>query len=196
MGKCRRRSWDFYPTPDWATTDLQNYVNVEGSVLEPCAGKLDISNAVTNFPGVTEVITNDLDFNTVTNHHLDVSIPESWEQLEGKNNLPEVDWIITNPPFSLSFQILKHAVKHARKGVLFLLRLSFLEPTTERAQWLKQNPPDGQIVLPRISFTGDGATDSVTCAWLLWQKGEYLKSSKKIIISIPPLQDDFEDWNE
>jgi hypothetical protein len=51
-----------------------------------------------------------------------------------------------------------------------LLRLSFLEPTRERGPWLAANPPDLVIVLPRISFTGDGKTDSVTCAWMIWDK--------------------------
>ena len=53
----------------------------------------------------------------------------------------------------------------------FLLRLSFLEPTLTRREFLRANPPKRVIVLPRISFTGDGRTDSVTCAWLIWTTG-------------------------
>jgi hypothetical protein len=49
-----------------------------------------------------------------------------------------------------------------------LLRLSFLEPTFERQDLLIDNPPDAMIVLPRYSFTGDGKSDSVTCAWMVW----------------------------
>jgi hypothetical protein len=26
------------------------------------------------------------------------------------------------------------------------------------------------LILPRISFTGDGKTDSVTVAWVIWDK--------------------------
>jgi hypothetical protein len=48
-----------------------------------------------------------------------------------------------------------------------LLRLSYLEPCNNRAEFLSVNPPS-LIVLPRISFTGDGKTDNVTCAWFVW----------------------------
>lgn len=55
-------------------------------------------------------------------------------------------------------------------GVAMLLRLSYLEPTKDRGHWLNDHPPTQMIVLPRISFTGDGKTDSVTCAWMIWHK--------------------------
>jgi hypothetical protein len=51
-----------------------------------------------------------------------------------------------------------------------LLRLSYLEPTEDRGAWLNSHPPTDLIVLPRISFTGNGKTDSVTCAWIVWRK--------------------------
>jgi hypothetical protein len=50
------------------------------------------------------------------------------------------------------------------------LRLSYLEPVRNRGAWLAAHPPTGLIVLPRISFTGDGQTDTVTCAWMVWDK--------------------------
>ncbi len=59
----------------------------------------------------------------------------------------------------------------ARVGVAFLLRLSYLEPCWDRADWLVQHPVSKLIVLPRISFTGDHKTDSVTCGWFVWVKG-------------------------
>lgn len=50
-----------------------------------------------------------------------------------------------------------------------LLRVSFLEPCNDRAEFLAAHPPR-LFVLPRISFTGDGKTDNVTCAWYVWDK--------------------------
>ena len=84
---------------------------------------------------------------------------------------PEVAAVITNPPFSDAFEILVNAHKQGL-DVAFLLRMSFLEPTVERGEWLAANPPDLVIVCPRESFTGDGQTDSVTCAWMVWINGE------------------------
>ena len=40
----------------------------------------------------------------------------------------------------------------------------------DRGAWLNEHPPTTLIVLPRISFTGNGKTDSVTCAWMVWEK--------------------------
>ena len=51
-----------------------------------------------------------------------------------------------------------------------LLRLSYAEPCLNRAEWLKAHPISHLIVLPRISFTGNGKTDNVTCAWFVWDK--------------------------
>ena len=52
-------------------------------------------------------------------------------------------------------------------NVALLLRLSFLEGTRKRT-WLRIDPPKLVIVLPRISFTGDGRHDLVVPAWFLW----------------------------
>jgi hypothetical protein len=48
--------------------------------------------------------------------------------------------------------------------------MSYLEPVENRGVWLNEHPPTTLIVLPRISFTGDGKTDNVTCAWMVWRK--------------------------
>ena len=84
-----------------------------------------------------------------------------------------IDFVVTNPPFSLASSILPLAYEHARVGVAFLLRLSYLEPCRDRADWLVQHPLTKLIVLPRISFTGDRKTDSVTCGWFVWIKGDF-----------------------
>ena len=64
-----------------------------------------------------------------------------------------------------------HAIKNARKGVAFLLRLGFLA-SVQRAEFWKQNPPTRVIVLSkRPSFTGDGKTDRSEYAFFVWEKG-------------------------
>jgi hypothetical protein len=75
--------------------------------------------------------------------------------------------VVMNPPFKHSLVFVQGAFRYFGK-VAALLRLSFLEPTRQRGPWLERYPPDLIIVLPRISFTGDGKTDSVTCAWMIW----------------------------
>jgi hypothetical protein len=81
-----------------------------------------------------------------------------------------VDWVVTNPPFNAAMAILRLAFHHATCGVVMLLRLSFMEPTKERGEWLSQHPPTRQIILPRWSYKQNRSTDSVTTAWFGWIK--------------------------
>lgn len=67
------------------------------------------------------------------------------------------DFVITNPPFSLAFEMCQHALQHSNE-FMFLLRLSFLE-SDERGDWLTAHEPAGIWVLrKRPSFVM-----SVTC---------------------------------
>jgi hypothetical protein len=92
----------------------------------------------------------------------DATSPAFWDGLE-----PDIDWVVSNPPFTCCTPIIVGAFRVARKGVAMLLRLSYLEPCNDRAEFLAAHPPS-LIVLPRISFTGDGKSDNVTCAWFVW----------------------------
>ncbi len=155
----KRRPWDFYPTPAWATEALLRSVpEIGGPILEPCSGAGDITRIL--ITAGHQVATNDLNPRTDADTHEDAAIAS----LRGH------DWIVSNPPFNQAPAIVANAVRHARVGVAMLLRLSFLEPCDNRARWLESHPPDRLLILPRISFTGDGNTDSVTCGWMVWAK--------------------------
>jgi len=158
----KRRKNDFYPTPKWATEVLLKYIDIDNKhILEPCVGNGDISNVLSNH--TLNLITNDIDETRLAHTYEDATKEDLF-----KNNI--IDWTITNPPFSHALPIVQNAWKYSEYGVAMLLRLSFLEPTYDRQDWLHYNPPHKIIVLPRISFTGDGKTDSVTCAWFIWYK--------------------------
>lgn len=168
-----RRKNDFYETPEWATHVLLEsipgithpYSAFHGPrVLEACAGDGKIANVLKQ-QKTLQVITNDIDKTKPATYHYDMTDEASWA-------LGQIDWTITNPPFSHAIEILEHAHKHSRIGVAMLLRLSFVEPTFKRQEFLAKFPPQKLIVLPRISFTGDGKTDSVTCAWMVWMPHE------------------------
>lgn len=161
-----RRANDAYYTPGWATDRLLEHVPLQNRrILECCAGDGAISRRLEH--AGSSVIMNDIE-GVDMNSHFDVTDPYGWKALWDKYG--EFQWIVTNPPFKHAFEILLHSHKRATIGVAFLLRLSFLEPTFDRGEWLQENPPTGVLVLPRISFTGDGKTDSVTCAWMVWNK--------------------------
>jgi hypothetical protein len=159
-----RRANDFYATPDWAAHTLVSLLSMRGRVLECCVGDGALLPALRSNPDVLAVFTNDVDRSRECDSYEDVSHVSSW------NRLPQVDWVVTNPPFNLAPSIIPLAYSHARQGIAMLLRLSYLEPCENRGAWLAKFPPSKLIVLERISFTGDGKTDNVTCAWMVWSK--------------------------
>jgi hypothetical protein len=145
------------------------HVDLSGGVIfEPCAGDLAIANVIDE-SDVGVVFSSDIDKSrTGCSMYGDATERGFWQ--EALEELGGILWVVTNPPFNQAAQIVPIAHKHARHGIAMLLRLSYLEPTEDRGAWLNNNPPTTLIVLPRISFTGNGKTDSVTCAWMVWDK--------------------------
>lgn len=173
-----RRNHDFYPTPAWATEELIRRVGIYGGILECCAGDGAMANVLETMSGV-KVWRNDvIDTMPRLTHQFDATRRDRWDSLDMR-----CDWIITNPPFNQAAQIVPLAYENAAIGIAMLLRLSYLEPVEDRGEWLNQYPPTQLIVLPRISFTGDSKTDSVTCAWMVWKK---LPAKQKIEIAENP----------
>lgn len=159
-----RREHDFYETAPWMTRALRSRIPITGTVLEPCAGRGAIG-AVLALDMRIERIVNNEPYQPEPAipywYQLDATAPASWAKF------PAVDWVVTNPPFNKASAIVPLAHAHARIGVVMLLRLSWLEPTDDRAEFLAAHPP-AVIGLPRHDFRGDGSTDSVTSAWMVW----------------------------
>jgi hypothetical protein len=171
-----RRVNDFYPTPEWATRELLKHVEINGSVLECCAGDGAIAIVLERKLGKTKVDRNDIDQGRFgLSSTFDAADRSAWVGFP--------DWVVTNPPFSCAPEIVPIAHDRSRLGCAMLLRLSYLEPTGNRGAWLNQHPPTTLIVLPRISFTGNGKTDNVTCAWMVWDKRA---TEQQIIIAENP----------
>lgn len=175
-----RRHLDSYYTPQDAVANLRTHCNRDywckgQRFYEPCVGT---GNIITGFQ--EEILgcdciprgdwkTGDIDPSVNPDFIGDASDKYSWMTLQRQTGFTP-DWTITNPPFNKAIDILENALEFSTKGVVLLLRLSFLEPTQRRKNLLSTNPPQKLIVLPRISFTGDGKRDSVTCAWMIWTK--------------------------
>jgi len=163
-----RKHRDQYFTPKSLTTALLQTVKISGTVLEPCCGEGWIADVLKDYE--CDVITNDIDEKFPAHFNLDATSESFWLQMKG--GYKDINWICTNPPFSLAHTFMKEAYKLATTGVALLVRLSFLEPCEGRDKFLVAHPPDQIIVMPRISFTGDGKSDSVTCCWLIWYKDQ------------------------
>lgn len=158
--KNQRIPLDFYETPPWQSVALVRRVAISGTVFECCCG----DNSLTKALPPCDATTNDINPIRKADFHLDAALPSSWEAFG------RFDWVVTNPPFNRAFEILPLAVAAANVGVIFLGRLSFLEPTRDRGEWLSSNPPSKQIVLPRWSYKQNGKSDCMTTAWFVWLK--------------------------
>ena len=164
-----RRPLDAYPTPARLTEALLRHVPIAGHVLEPCAGAGLMADSLQATPGVGVVYRNDISPGYDTLWTNDATDPRAsmWKT--------EPDWVVTNPPYNEAAAILANAYRSATIGVAFLLRLSFLEPTNGRRDWLQAHRAELSDLLifgsPRPSFTDNGRTDSATVAWMVWRYG-------------------------
>lgn len=179
-----RDALDRYYTPAHATEALLQVIGPRlaqsgNDVVEPCSGAGGMCEVLRMY-GV-RVRTNDLSRRVQADTHDDASAPAFWRGLH-----PRPAWVITNPPFSRAAPLLQLAYAAATEGVALLLRLSFLEPCANRGAWLAAHPPSRLIAVPRISFTGDGRTDSVACAWLVWDKRVSPAASPIRVVPKPP----------
>ena len=88
-----------------------------------------------------------------------------------------IDWIVTNPPFTLAERFLDKALGIARAGVAMLLRLQWLEGE-ERYELIYRNrkplimAPFAERV-PMIEGVWDPeATTATAYAWFIWAKAQ------------------------
>lgn len=180
----RRRSnlLEFFETPPGFTRFLDSHVILEGTVFMPCVGDGLILKVLRQHEGIEPrtYITNDIDPARTAHCHFDAQIESEWaarfslprakfDLTKAPPHLPEIDWVVDNPPFSKAYAMLLAARRFARVGVAFHLRISFEEPTLDREDFITAHPPDGRLILPRYRFdrTKKG-TDSVCTAWLIW----------------------------
>ena len=155
----KRRNLDFYETPAYYVEQLIKRAGIlpKSRVFEPCAGDGAIAR---HFSGC---VTNDIDPARTADFHYDATDCDLWDEAEWIG----INWIVSNPPFKQALEIVEMATA-CSVNVAMLLRISFLEPTKQREQFLLKHPPDGLIYLPRYSFTGNGKSDMSTVAWMLW----------------------------
>lgn len=170
-----RRDEDFYATPAWMVRALLRRFpipeNLPGCLVEPCVGDGSLLRCL---PSSLGIVTNDIVARPpmVPEFLLDARERRTWEALSA---IGPIAIVLTNPPFSQAFEIVQWALEFATCGVVMLLRISWIEPTEDRGDWLAANPPTRQIVLPRWNFRGrpdvkEGGGDMVPTAWFLWAK--------------------------
>ena len=152
-----REENDFYPTPERATQELLERIDLSGVVWECACGDGAISKL--------------LPIDTISTDLIDRGYGEP--NVDFLKTHKKVDWIITNPPYSLATEFAKHAMTCA-DNVAFLCKIQFLEGV-KRHEFFKKYPPKKVYVFSsRLKIYKNGIktnNSTMMCfAWFIWEK--------------------------
>lgn len=163
----RRHIDDWYPTPPAATESLLSVETFDKYIWEPACGDGAISTVLQTFQyQVTSTDLNYYGFGIAGRDFL----------LETQK---EADTIITNPPYKLANQFVRHAINLGVNKHAWLLRLAFLEGKARYEILYRDNPPARIYVFSsRLTiWRGDedqawyGTSGKTAYAWFVWEKG-------------------------
>lgn len=185
----QRSEADFYPTPAWCVRRLIEAADLPGGRwLEPAAGRGDIIRAV-------DEIRSDVAWTAVelraecrdalaaaTGSPREVHISDF--TMLTPREVGSVDVVITNPPYSIGMEMLKHALTMHATRVVMLLRLNFLA-SAARAPFMREHAPDVYVLPNRPSFSGRG-TDSIEYAWFVWHPSEQRMHGRIQVLPVTP----------
>lgn len=154
MGKTRKpkpmsaRIYDEIYTPPIALNPLLPYLTKDKRIWECAYGNGNIATYL-----------RELGYTIIGN--------KNWDFL--KDNPPEFDIIVTNPPYSLKYEFLKRAYELG-KPFAFLLPITTLEGKKRGMLFKKYGI---QLIIPnkRINFTGKKSGCWFACCWMTWKLG-------------------------
>lgn len=184
---------DRYYTPEWATEELIKYLGSRlfGSVWEPCCGADMIGRAVREHGPVSHYLGTDVDPKATTiemrrnddgvweMENFDFSPVDFLNDVHpgdlSLTSLDTYDWIVSNPPYTIPYKngkataadFVEQALMY-RCRVAMLLRLTWLEPTLDREELFRENPPTDVLILRRVQYLNSGSQNMCTSAWVIW----------------------------
>lgn len=160
----------FYETPEWATEALLRSLggNVSGVIWEPAAGKHKLARVLDSYRWSSRIITSDIKDYGVKHDFMFDFINGEMEAY------PNVDWIITNPPYGAGNRMAEKFIRRALKlapNVAMLLTAKF-DFGKSRKDMFQNNPNFATKVTltDRLSFFR-GKTGTEDHAWYVWSDG-------------------------
>lgn len=171
----KKTSLDYFPTPPWATralvqcvlpcfgTDITTAFPIE-TIWEPACGEGHMAEVLSEYSKrVAASDVKDYGYGAV----------ENFLKYDG----PNVDWIITNPPFGKKTeQFVLRAIELANIGVAMFVRLQWLESVGRYEAIFQPHPPTlvaffpERVPLAKGRWNPTGAT-ATAYVWLVWIKG-------------------------
>ena len=186
-------SLDDFPTPPWATRALCQKLLTHGepladqTVWEPACNRGHMARPLAEHFGRV--------------HATDVH-GYGWEGQEAVTDFlidwghdaPDIDWVITNPPFKLGTAFIEQGLRVAKRGVAVFVRTAFVEgqdryetlfadrperwvmPFVERVVLWKGVLLDPDVPIRRWNarknaFVSEKPTTATSYCWLVWRKG-------------------------
>ena len=179
-----RNRLDYYATPTVEVENILDELNIDfisQSVLEPCVGGGHMAEGIENYiykNGYIEkvqLIGTDIRDRGYRNDIWDLEY--GLDFFADDYPYDEADWVIMNPPYGVIEPFTIRALEIAKKGVVMLARLQFLEGEKRFESILKNNPPsDVYVYVDRIQCWKDGiepeGSSAQAYAWFVWRKGE------------------------
>lgn len=186
-----RNKLDYYATPTAEVVNIleeiePNFINK--SILEPCIGGGHMANGIEEYiykQGYIEkvqLIGTDIRNRGYENDIWELYCGPEYDFFSDDYPFDDVDWIIMNPPYSVIEPFTIRALEIAKKGVIMLARLQFLEGEGRFDNILQYNPPtDVYVYVDRIQCWKDGlkpeGSSAQAYAWFVWDReknNEYL----------------------
>lgn len=165
-----REPFDNYPTPEIAVTELLKRERFDGSIWECACGSGNIAKL---FP---DCMASDIRENVYGEGGINFLLEQRM-----------VDNIITNPPFKLAEEFVRHALKCANKKVAMFLKLVFLE-SESRYHLFQEYPPKLVYVFSkRLTLKKEGEqrdmSGMIAYAWFVWDKSYNGKTNIEWILT-------------
>ena len=184
-----RDKLDYYATPTVEVENILDELNIDfisQSVLEPCIGGGHMAEGIENYiykNGYIEkvqLIGTDIRDRGYRNDIWDLEY--GLDFFADDYPYDEADWVIMNPPYGVIEPFTIRALDIAKKGVIMLGRLQFLEGEGRFEKILQFNPPtDVYVYVDRIQCWKDGlkpeGSSAQAYAWFVWDRkknNEYL----------------------
>lgn len=190
-----RKENDFYPTPPLATFILHKYVNIPKTVVEPCAGRGNIS---------IELIRQGYNVKSFDLYEYENSLCDIETGVDVLS-LPKQEGysaLVTNPPYhkDLPRKIALKGIQDYDLTAMFL-RLTFLEGKKRNELFTTHPPSDIIFLSDRINF-GSGQIEPVNkkeqiggmiaYAWFIFRKGHIENTNLKWVL----LEDEYDEWRD
>ena len=189
-----REPLDYYATPPEEVVniikilkpwDLDN--NKEIIILEPCAGGGHIIKGIRDSGFKGGIIGTDVaEHPQIKLQYGDIILSdEIYDFCSNKYPYEKgIDYIVMNPPFSLTIPFVNHALDIAKKGVLMFNRLQFIESQKRYELIFSENPPNeiyqyvDRIYLPKGGDFSTKGSSSQAYAWFYWDKNKQYDGTK------------------